>query len=130
MSVKEVVSAAAAPAAIGPYSQAIMAGDMMFLSGQLPLDPRSGEIVAGGIEAQTRQSLENIKAILSSVGGTMADIVKTTVFLKDIGHFSPMNRVYQEYFRTEAPARSCIEVSNLPKDALVEIESIAAVAPK
>jgi 2-iminobutanoate/2-iminopropanoate deaminase len=122
---KKVITAAGAPKAIGPYSQAVKAGRFLFLSGQLPLDPETGNISADGIEAQTRQAIENIKSILASAGASLSDVVKTTVFLKDIGHFPEMNQVYQQYFATDAPARSCVEVSRLPKDALVEIESIA-----
>ena len=128
MPAKKVISTEAAPGAVGPYSQAIQAGGFVFVSGQMPLDPQSGCIVSGGIEAQTRQSLENVKAILSSNGVPLADVVKTTVFLKDMRHFAAMNQVYQQYFSSGAPARSCIEVANLPKYALVEIESIAIAA--
>lgn len=122
---KKVIAAAGAPKAIGPYSQAVKAGRFLFLSGQLPLDPETGNISGDGIETQTRQVIENIKSILASAGASLSDVVKTTVFLKDIGHFPEMNQVYQQYFATDAPARSCVEVSRLPKDVLIEIESIA-----
>lgn len=122
---KKVIAAAGAPKAIGPYSQAVKAGRFLFLSGQLPLDPETGNISGDEIEAQTRQVIENIKSILASAGASLSDVVKTTVFLKDIGHFPEMNQVYQQYFATAAPARSCVEVSRLPKDVLIEIESIA-----
>ncbi len=122
---KKVIAAAGAPKAIGPYSQAVKAGRFLFLSGQLPLDPETGNISGDGIEVQTRQALENIKSILAAAGASLSDVVKTTVFLKDIGHFPEMNQIYQQYFSTDAPARSCVEVSRLPKDVLVEIESIA-----
>lgn len=122
---KKVIAAAGAPKAIGPYSQAVKAGRFLFLSGQLPLDPETGNISGDEIEAQTRQVIENIKSILASAGASLSDVVKTTVFLKDIGHFPEMNQVYQQYFATDAPARSCVEVSRLPKDVLIEIESIA-----
>lgn len=122
---KKVIAAAGAPKAIGPYSQAVKAGRFLFLSGQLPLDPETGNISGDGIEVQTRQALENIKSILAAAGASLSDVVKTTVFLKDIGHFPEMNQVYQQYFATDAPARSCVEVSRLPKDVLIEIESIA-----
>jgi len=122
---KKVIAAAGAPKAIGPYSQAVKAGRFLFLSGQLPLDPKTGDISGDGIETQTRQAIENIKSILASAGASLSDVVKTTVFLKDIGHFPEMNQVYQQYFAADAPARSCVEVSRLPKDALIEIESIA-----
>lgn len=127
MLVKEVITSKAAPKAVGPYSQAIKAGDFLFLSGQLPLDPQTGNIIGDDIETQTRQSIENIRSILSSIGASLSDVIKTTVFLKDIGHFPQMNQIYQEYFNTDAPARSCCEVSRLPKDALIEIESIAII---
>ena len=122
---KKVIAAAGAPKAIGPYSQAVKAGRFLFLSGQLPLDPETGNISGDGIKAQTRQAIENIKSILASAGVSLSDVVKTTVFLKDIGHFPEMNQVYQQYFAADAPARSCVEVSRLPKDVLIEIESIA-----
>ena len=122
---KKVIAAAGAPKAIGPYSQAVKAGRFLFLSGQLPLDPETGNISGDGIKTQTRQAIENIKSILASAGASLSDVVKTTVFLKDIGHFPEMNQVYQQYFATDAPARSCVEVSRLPKDVLIEIESIA-----
>jgi 2-iminobutanoate/2-iminopropanoate deaminase len=122
---KKIIAAAGAPKAIGPYSQAVKAGRFLFLSGQLPLDPETGNISGDGIETQTRQAIENIKSILASAGVSLSDVVKTTVFLRDIGHFPEMNQVYQQYFATDAPARSCVEVSRLPKDVLIEIESIA-----
>jgi len=127
MSVKEVITSRAAPKAVGPYSQAIKAGNILFLSGQLPLDPQTGNIVPGNIEAQTRQSIENIKSILASAGTSLSNVVKTTVFLRNIEHFPEMNLVYQEYFNVDAPARSTVEVSRLPKDALIEIEAIAII---
>jgi len=127
MLVKEVIANEAAPKAVGPYSQAIKTGNFMFLSGQLPLDPQTGNIVGDDIETQTRQSIENIRSILSSTGASLSDVIKTTVLLKDIRHFPQMNQIYQEYFNTDAPARSCFEVSRLPKDALIEIESIAII---
>ena len=124
---KEVIATKAAPKAVGPYSQAIKVENLLFISGQLPLNPQTGNISGDSIETQTRQSIENIKSILSHVGASLSNVVKTTVFLKDIKHFSDMNQIYQEYFHIDAPARSCFEVSNLPKDALVEIESIAII---
>ncbi len=127
MSVRKVISTDKAPKAIGPYSQAIAVGDFLFVSGQLPLNPQTGDIVAGDIEAQTRQSIENTKSILASVGTSLSNVVKTTVFLKDMSHFPQMNVVYAQYFSSNAPARSCVEVSRLPKDALLEIESIALI---
>ena len=127
MRVKKVITSEAAPKAVGPYSQAIRAGNLLFLSGQLPLDPHTGNITGDDIETQTRQSIENIRSILSSIGASLTDVIKTTVFLKDIGGFSQMNQTYQEYFNTDAPARSCLEVSRLPKEALIEIEAIAII---
>lgn len=125
MSQKKVVSTNTAPAAIGPYSQAIQAGNLLFLSGQLPVNPKTGEFAGSDVTTQARQSIENIRAILESIGLSLADVVKTTVFLKDMNSFAAMNAVYQEFFPADPPARSCVEVSRLPKDALVEIESVA-----
>ena len=115
-----------APAAIGPYSQAIEANGMVFLSGQLPVDPATGEFVPGGVAEQTAQAFENIKHVLAAAGLTTANIVKTTVFLADMSLFAEMNAVYAKYFEGDFPARSAIAVKALPKGALVEIESIAA----
>ncbi len=123
---KAILNTERAPKAIGPYSQGIDTGNLMFLSGQIPICPAKGEIVATDIEGQTRQSLENVKAILESCGCTMDNVVKTTVFLKDIGDFGKMNEVYQGFFNEgNYPARSAVQVAALPKDALVEIEVIA-----
>ncbi len=123
---KTVLSTEHAPKAIGPYSQGIQAGDLLFLSGQLPIDPAVGKIVAADIEGQTKQSLTNIRAILESAGCTMDNVVKTTVFLKDINDFGKMNEVYKEFF-TEGnyPARSAIQVAAIPQDARLEIEVVA-----
>lgn len=123
---KKVISTEKAPLAIGPYSQGVNTGNLMFLSGQLPICPEKGDIVATDIEGQTRQSLENVKAILASEGCTMDNVVKTTVFLKDIADFAKMNGVYAEFFSEgNYPARSAFQVAALPKDALVEIEIVA-----
>lgn len=116
-----------APKAIGPYSQAIKMGDFLYLSGQIPVNPQSGQIEAPDIEGQTRQCLENIKAIIEATGGTMGHIVKTTVFLTSLLDFDLMNEVYAGYFNFRPPARSTVEVSALPKDALVEIEATAII---
>lgn len=124
---KKVISTTAAPKAIGPYSQAIEAGGMIFLSGQLPIDPATGTMPEG-IEAQTRQSFANIKAILAEAGCTVDHIVKTTVYLADMSLFAPMNEVYAQQFSGAFPARSAFAVKELPKQALVEIEVIAAKA--
>ena len=121
---KIIISTAQAPAAIGPYSQAVRVGNLVFLSGQLGLDPKTGEL-REGIEGQTRQSLENIGAILTSIGLDYAHVVKTTVFVKDLDDFAKVNEIYATFFKEGAPARSCVEVSRLPKRGLVEIECIA-----
>ena len=122
---KEVISSKKAPGAIGPYSQGIKAGGLLFVSGQLPIDAATG-IMAEGIEQQTRQSLTNIQHILAEAGLTMNDVVKTTVFLADMSLFGDMNKVYATFFEKDCPARSAVAVKALPKDALVEIECIAA----
>jgi 2-iminobutanoate/2-iminopropanoate deaminase len=117
-----------APAAIGPYSQAIRIGDFLYTSGQVALDPANGTLVAGGVTEQTTRVIENLKAVLAVAGASLAHVVKTTVFLKNMGDFSAMNEVYGRYFAGDdvvAPARSTVEVARLPKDALVEIEVIA-----
>ena len=121
---KEVQSTAA-PAAIGPYSQAIEANGMVFASGQIPIDPSTGNIVEGGIEQQTHQSLRNVKAVLEAAGTDLAHVVKTTVFLSSITDFANMNEVYAQYFSQPFPARSAVAVKDLPKGALVEIEVVA-----
>jgi len=123
---KEILSTTAAPAAIGPYSQGICAGNLVITSGQLPIDPATGAFAEGGIEEQTRQSLKNVEAVLAAAGLGMADVIKTTVFLKDMNDFAAMNEVYATFFTANPPARSAVEVARLPKDALVEIEAIAA----
>ena len=130
MSEKKAVSTKNAPAAIGPYSQAVRVGDFLYTSGQVGLDPATGVLVQGGIEAQTTRVIENLKAVLETAGIDIALVVKTTVFLKDMDDFAAMNAIYGKYFAPEgvvAPARSTVEVARLPKDALVEIEAIAKV---
>ena len=122
----KVVATTNAPQAIGPYSQGIQAGGLLFVSGQIPLVPATGEMVAGGIEAQTTQVLDNLQAILTEAGASMDAAVKTTVYLKDIGDFAVVNAIYAKYFTKDCPARVCVEVSNLPKGALIEIDVIAA----
>ena len=122
---KKVIFTEKAPAAIGPYSQAIEANGMVFLSGQLPVDPATGEFAPGGVAEQTTQCFENIKSVLAAAGLTTANIVKTTVFLADMSLFAEMNVVYATYFEGDFPARSAFAVKALPKGALVEIESIA-----
>ena len=122
---KKVISTTNAPAAIGPYSQAIEANGFVFVSGQIPLDPATGAFVPGGVEEQAEQSLKNLKAVLAGAGCTLGDVVKTTVFLSDMNNFSVMNEVYATFFPQNPPARSAVEVARLPKNALVEIEAIA-----
>jgi 2-iminobutanoate/2-iminopropanoate deaminase len=122
---KTVVSSADAPAAIGPYSQAIAAGQLLFCSGQLPIVPATGDLVGGDVSAQARQVLENMGAVLKAAGSSYEQVVKTTVFLIDLSEFAAMNSVYGEFFPNAAPARSTIQVAALPKGAKVEIEAIA-----
>ena len=114
-----------APAAVGPYSQAVDCGDLVFLSGQIPLVPATGLLAEGGIEAQTRQMFENIKAVLAEAGMDFTNVVKTTVFMTDLGQFATLNGIYAEYFQAPYPARSCVEVTKLPKGVSVECELIA-----
>lgn len=125
MSRKEIVTDKA-PAAIGPYSQGVKGGSLLFVSGQLPIDPKYGSMPKG-IEAQTRQSLENIKAVIKAGDGTLADILKCTIFLKDMNDFAGMNKIYAEYFKENFPARAAVQVARLPKDADIEIEAIALI---
>jgi len=121
---RKVVVAEKAPRAVGPYSAAVIAGDMVYVSGNLGLDPETGEFVPGGIEAETRQALMNLSAVLEAAGTSLANVVKTTVFLQDMGEFGQMNAVYAEFFPSEPPARSAVEVVKLPKGGVVEIEAI------
>jgi 2-iminobutanoate/2-iminopropanoate deaminase len=126
---KTMISTTQAPRAIGPYSQAVRVGDLLFTSGQVALDPASGALIAGGIREQTRRVLDNLAAVLEEADLDMANVVKTTVFLKNMGDFATMNEIYAQYLAPEGvvpPARSTVEVARLPKDALVEIEVIAA----
>ena len=123
----KAISTGKAPAAIGPYSQAIQVGNLVYTSGQIPIDPATGMIVTGGIKEQTLQSLTNVKAILEEVGLTMSNVLKTTVFMADMGDFADMNSVYAKFFTEPYPARSAVAVKTLPKGALVEIEVIAEV---
>jgi len=122
---KEIIISKKVPAAIGPYSPALKIGNLIFVSGQLPIDPVIGEIVKGGIEAQARRLLENLKAVLESYSISMENVAKTTIFLKDMNNFPRVNKIYGEYFTGQFPARSCVEVSRIPKDADIEIEAIA-----
>ncbi|PKL04253.1 MAG: reactive intermediate/imine deaminase [Synergistetes bacterium HGW-Synergistetes-1] len=122
---KEIISTDKAPAAIGPYSQGVKAGGFLFLSGQIALDPQTMSVVPGDAAAQTEQAMKNMKAALGSQGLDFSDVVKTTVFIKDMNEFKRINEVYGRFFEKDAPARSCVEVARLPKDVLVEIEAIA-----
>jgi 2-iminobutanoate/2-iminopropanoate deaminase len=124
---KKVIETQRAPKAIGPYSQAIQAGSFLFLSGQIPLDPKTGELVKGDIRQQTEQVLENIKEVLESQKLGMEDVVKVTIFLKNIGKFNQVNEIYSTYFPTSPPARSTVEVARLPRDVEIEIEAIASI---
>ncbi|MDY5101397.1 MAG: RidA family protein [Oscillospiraceae bacterium] len=123
---KEALSTPAAPAAIGPYSQGIRAGNLVFTSGQIPLDPATG-LIPQGIEAQTRQAMENVLAVLAQAGATAENIVKTTVFLRNMDDFAAMNGVYATFFSGPAPARSAVQVARLPKDCPLEIEAVAVL---
>jgi 2-iminobutanoate/2-iminopropanoate deaminase len=123
---KQAVSSPDAPKAIGPYSQAVRAGQLLFLSGQVPLDPATGEIVSGDIAAQTRRVFENLAAVLKAGGRSLSDVVRTTVFLADMSDFAEVNKVYGSYFSEPYPARATVQVARLPKDARVEIDLIAS----
>ena len=124
---KQIISTSNAPAAIGPYSQAVKVGNLLYTSGQLAINAATGEFINDDIKKATAQSLENVKAILEEAGTTLDKVVKTLVFLKDMNDFADMNEVYSQYFSTNPPARSCVQAGKLPKDALVEIEVIAIV---
>ena len=122
---KQIVSTEKAPGAIGPYSQAIIAGGMVFCSGQIPIDPMTGDFVEGGVAEQTEQVLKNLTAVLEAAGGSLESVVKTTVFLADMNDFAAMNEVYARYFSDNKPARATVQAARLPRDARVEIECIA-----
>jgi 2-iminobutanoate/2-iminopropanoate deaminase len=124
---RQTISTDQAPKAIGSYSQAVVYGGLAYLSGQIPLDPASNKIIEGGITAQTERVLENIKAVLKACGASLGSVLKTTVFLKDMGDFTPMNEVYQRYFNENPPARSTVQAARLPRDVGVEIDVIAAI---
>jgi len=124
---REIVTSDRGPKPIGPYSQAVKANGFIFLSGQVGLDPKTGEMIPGDIRQQTERTLENIKGILEGSGSNLHHVVKATVFLKDMNDFSAMNEVYGRYFTTTPPARSTVQVARLPKDALVEIEVVATI---
>ena len=122
---KRTISTAQAPAAVGPYAQAVWAGDFLFMSGQIPIHPQTGLLSGDDIQSQTRQVLHNVQAVLASQSLTAQDVVKTTVFLTDLAHFNDVNALYADFFTGEPPARSCVQVAALPKGALVEMECIA-----
>jgi 2-iminobutanoate/2-iminopropanoate deaminase len=124
---KKIISTANAPAAIGPYSQAVVSNGFAFLSGQIPLDPATGKLIEGDIMAQTARVLENLKAVLEACGSSMSSVLKTTVYLKDMGEFAKMNEIYATYFPANPPARSTVEAARLPRDVRVEIDCMAAV---
>jgi 2-iminobutanoate/2-iminopropanoate deaminase len=124
---KEIISTTKAPAAIGPYSQAVKLGNMIYTSGMIPLVPETMQIVEGGVRQQTKQVLENLKMLLESAGSSLENVIKTTVFIKDMNEFPKINEIYAEYFKSNQPTRSCVEVARLPKDVLVEIEVIAYI---
>ena len=124
---KQIIATTNAPAAIGPYSQAVKAGNLLFVSGQIPLDPATGNLVEGDVTVQAQRVFENVKAILAEAGATFEDVVKTTVFLKDMNDFAAMNAVYASYYTENCPARSAVQVARLPKDVSVEIETIAVL---
>lgn len=121
---KRIIQTNKAPAAIGPYSQAVEVGNLLFISGQIPLDPETGAMVSGGVDVQTRRVLDNLKAVAEAAGKSLTEVVKCTVFLADMNDFASMNAVYAEYFTENFPARAAVEVARLPKDALVEIEAV------
>ena len=124
---KQIIATEKAPTAIGPYSQAVVSNGIVFLSGQIPLDPATGQLIEGDVVAQTERVLENIRAVLEAAGSSFDRVLKTTVFLKDMGDFPKMNDVYARYFGVNPPARSTVEAARLPRDVQVEIECIAAV---
>ena len=124
---REIVHTEKAPAAVGPYSQAVKAGGFVFTAGQIPLDPATGQLVSGDIRAQTRRALQNVQAVLEAAGTSLQQVVKTTVFMVDLGDFAAMNQVYAEFFPEGPPARSCVQAGALPKGAAVEIEAVAVL---
>lgn len=124
---KVVISTKKAPAALGAYSQAIKIGDLLFTSGQIPLDPATGELISDDITKATERSMENLKAVLEEAGTSFEKVVKTVIFLRDMNDFAAVNEVYAKYFKENPPARSCVQVGKLPKDALVEIELVAMI---
>lgn len=124
----EIISTEKAPAAIGPYSQAVKCGNFVYTSGAIPVDPASGEVVSGEVAEQAEQALKNVAAVLAAAGSGLENVVKTTVFIKNMNDFAAINEVYKKYFTGNYPARSCVEVARLPKDVLIEIECVAVIA--
>ncbi len=124
---KEIISTDKAPAAIGPYSQAVKVGNLLFTSGMIPIDPATNTLVEGGIEVQAERALENVKALLEASGTSLDKVVKTVVFIKNMDDFAKVNEIYAKYFTSDFPARSCVEVARLPKDVLIEMEAIAEI---
>lgn len=124
---KTIISTTKAPAAIGPYSQAVLVNGMLFTSGVIPIDPETNTLVQGDVEVQARQAIGNLKNLIEASGSAMDKVVKTTVFIKDMNDFGKINDIYKEFFTSDFPARSCVEVARLPKDVLIEIEAIAVV---
>ena len=124
---KEIISTDKAPAAIGPYSQAVKVGNLLFTSGMIPIDPATNTLVEGGIEVQAERALENVKALLEASGTSLDKVVKTVVFIKNMDDFAKVNEIYAKYFTADFPARSCVEVARLPKDVLIEMEAIAEI---
>ena len=127
---KQIIRTKQAPAAIGPYSQAVAVNGMVFTAGQVAINPETGNVIEGGIKEQTRRVLQNVQAILEAAGTNLANVVKTTVFIKDMNEFTAMNEVYDEFFKENPPARSTVEVARLPRDVRVEIEAIALLEQK
>ncbi|MEG1501360.1 MAG: RidA family protein [Clostridiales bacterium] len=127
MTEKLIVNTSKAPEAIGPYVQGIKVNDLLFTSGQIPLDPQKGSLIAGGIKEQTQQALTNLQAVLEEGGSSLENVLKVTVFIKDMNDFALVNEIYGQFFGKQPPARSCVEVARLPKDALIEVEAIALV---
>ena len=125
---KTIISTPKAPAAIGPYSQAVVVGNMIFTSGMIPIIPETGELQTGDIKAQAKQAIKNLIALLEESGSNASSVIKTTVFIKDMNDFAAVNEVYAEFFKDNYPARSCVEVARLPKDVLIEIEAVALKA--
>ena len=124
---KKIISTTKAPAAIGPYSQAVLVNGMLFTSGVIPIDPETNTLVQGDVEVQARQAINNLKNLIEASGSAMDKVVKTTVFIKNMNDFGKINDIYKEFFTCDFPARSCVEVARLPKDVLIEIEAIAVV---